>query len=114
MDDPRCGQTIGRIRYGHRYQGLGVICIDCGAREIKTSPGAVEPLAGVAGDPTMKPAIVGIAQFKTTVWIDPDRPDIGPERFVEHVLVATSDGVFERGEDGVFRECEFERKGNPE
>lgn len=27
----------------------------------------------------------------------------------ERLFVATSGGVFERGEDGVFRECRFER-----
>lgn len=86
MDDPKCGWTIGRIRYGHRYQGLGVICIDCGAREIKS--GATELIA------TTPHTIVGMQMAG------------------EHLFVAATDGVFERGDDGIFRECVFERTGD--
>lgn len=101
MDDIKCGQNVGRVRYGHRYQGLGVICIDCGARE--TKPGAVELVA------TTSRTILGMKSAKTPVWINADDPKNGVEYFREHILIATSDGVFERGDDGVFRECKFER-----
>ncbi len=41
-------------------------------------------------------------------------PIVSMAVFRDRLFVATSDGVFERGEDGVFRECRFEYVGDPE
>lgn len=100
MDDPKCGWTIGRIRYGHRYQGLGVICIDCGAREIKS--GAVELIA------TTPHTILWMQMVREPI-LKFHEDDVKGLASREHLFVATTDGVFERGDDGIFRECVFEK-----
>lgn len=106
---PKCGQTINGVRYSHRYQGLGRICKDCGAREpLSGAPELVATTARtILGMHVLREPIYQ-AEMRGLSGIE-DLKEVGVK---ETLVVATSDGVFVRGDDWVFREVEFRKAGD--
>ena len=86
----------------HAFGARSHVCMDCGISTESRTESNVGGLGFVKDKPTPPRVILGMQMIRTP----------NPEEYArqEALFVAASDGVFLLDDDGVFRECVFERR----
>lgn len=102
----KCGTERDGVRFGHVWGPRSHICMDCGVREGDTHTYRFYADGRDSPDRVLKTSPRTILSIQALHI--PNAKQYAPQ---EILFIATTDGVYERGDDGVFRECVFERRG---